>query len=327
MTSKKHFISGITGQDGVFLTLEILKNESNPIILGTSRNEKSIVNFYSKLKYKDLNINLENVNIKKSNLEDLHETKVIIKNFKPDIVYNLSGPSSVYDSFSNPDKFKKSIESIFYNILQACVDLDPKPTIFQPSSSEMFSNKNELPFNENSFFESRSPYGEAKLKIHSELVKLRKKHHITVVNGILFNHESEFRPDNFLLPKLINSAFNIKHNNQKRVVIGSLDIVRDWSYAGDVASAIYLISKLGKNEDFVIGSGKGTSTRELVKNVFLNFNLDYKDYVLEDSSILRKNDPRKIICNPNKIYEHTGWTTKVNIEDIILKYINLNFLR
>jgi GDPmannose 4,6-dehydratase len=326
MASKRHFISGITGQDGIFLTLEILKNESSPLILGTSRSDKSIFNFISKLKHLDLNINTKDISIKKVNLEDKIETKSIIKNFEPDIVYNLSGPSSVYDSLLNPDQFRNSIENIFYNILAASVDLNSRPTIYQSSSSEMFSSRNSPPFDENSAFESRSPYGDGKLGIYNQLDRFRERNEIKIVNGIMFNHDSEFRSNKFLIPKIVKSAFNIKNNKQKKIFIGSFDIIRDWSYAGDVSSAIYLLSKLGKSEDYVIGSGKGTSIRELVKLIFLKFDLEYEHYVFEDNSLLRKSDPKVVISNPKKINELTGWHAKVKIEEIIEKYINYNLL-
>ena len=150
----------------------------------------------------------------------------------------------------------------------------------------------------------------------------RDRYDWNLSSGILFNHESEFRPDEYLIMKIINAAINIKNKNQKLLEVGSLELIRDWGYAKDYTLAMKMILEKKPGEDYVIGSGVGTSIKEIVNYVFSYFDMDYKQFVTINPKLLRANEPDKIVSNPTKIYEDIGWKAKTNLEEIIEKCIS-----
>ena len=175
---------------------------------------------------------------------------------------------------------------------------------------------------EDSSFNPISPYAEGKLMVHKKIETIKNDYGWLISSGIMFNHESEFRDTNYLFMKIIKSAIDIKYNKKSTLTIGSLDLVRDWSFAGDFADAIHLICLEGNGEDFVIGSGVGHSISELVRIVFEYFDLDPKEFIEIDSNNLRPGDPLKIVSDPVKIKEKLNWETKLGFEDLILRCIS-----
>ena len=137
----------------------------------------------------------------------------------------------------------------------------------------------------------------------------------------MFNHESEFRSNEFLIMKIISEAINIKNNKSSNLVLGSLDYIRDWSYAGDIVEAMYLIVNHGKSYDYVLGSGVGTSIKEIVNYIFEYFNLDWQNYLIIDKELLRDNDPIKVVSNPAKIKSELNWQNKIDIYNLLDKCI------
>ena len=314
---KKILITGISGQDGIFLTKYLLENNSDIKITGISRSnpEKSI---YGKLKYLG-HSNFNNINIYNLNLEDKKQVTNFIKDINPDVVYNLSGPSSVYKSFLNSDN-KESILNIFNNLTSAIIENKIFPRFFQASSSEMFGISNEL-LNENSTFNPNSPYAEAKLINHLKVKELSENYNWPIFSGIMFNHESEFRNKDYLIMKIIKSAKEISINPNKRLTLGSLDYIRDWSYASDTVNAIYEITTKGSSYDYVIGSGVGKTIKEMVNHIFNYFNLDWTNFVDINQSLLRKGDPVKIISDPSKLKTELNWNAKINFNQMLDKCI------
>ena len=137
----------------------------------------------------------------------------------------------------------------------------------------------------------------------------------------MFNHESEYRKNDFLFMKIITTANKIKQKKESTLKLGSLDYCRDWSYAKDIVEGVMLLTQEGVEFDYVLGSGIGTSIEKLVDIIFNLFDLDYKNYVEVDSSILRTNDPKVIVSNPNKIYKELGWKTEHTLENFIEKIV------
>ena len=141
----------------------------------------------------------------------------------------------------------------------------------------MYGLNNQLiRYDENSEFQPNSPYAKGKLYNHLNISQLRKKYVWDISSGIMFNHESEFRKDNYLFMKLINSAYDIKHKKVDKFTVGSLDYSRDWSYAADISEGIFAISKFGKSFDYVLGSGVETEIRKVIEIIFSSFNLNYE---------------------------------------------------
>ena len=138
----------------------------------------------------------------------------------------------------------------------------------------------------------------------------------------MFNHESEFRDDNYLFMKIINTAISIYRNEKKQLTLGSLEYIRDWSFAGDVADAIYLIAFSHIPEDFVIGSGTGNSIEELIQIIFEELDLDYKKHIKINEKLLRDGDPEVIISDPSKLKDMLGWNPKLNFRDLVKRCLN-----
>jgi len=318
---KTHLISGITGQDGVFLTSHILKNKPKDNVIGLSRNKKDEV-FYNKLNY-ILKNTLNKNNIRILNIDIINENKVkeIIKEIKPNYIYNLSGPSSVYKSMLPNSNTANNIIKIFNNLVKPIIDENLDCNFYQSSSSEMFDISTK-PLDENSNFKTRSPYAEGKFYIHNLIQKIKVEHNLNISSGIMFNHESEFRKDEYLIMKIIKAAILISKKQEDSLKIGSLHIERDWSYAGDVANAIYKINENNTSEDYVIGSGVGNSIETILDIIFNYFKLNWQNYVEIDSLLLRPGDPESIISNPKKIYENLGWKAETSLEELLIKCID-----
>ena len=316
---KKHLITGIRGQDGLFLSSYILdKNEKHEII-GISRNS-TVDLFFKKLKYLNQNAFLENINVVNIDIRDKFAVNNLISDFEPDYIYNLSGPSSVYKSLVDDNLTYRTITTIFNNIVDSVIKNNLKCNIFQASSSEMF-DKSQKPLNENSSLKPRSPYAEAKLQIHESIQDLKNHAFLNISSGIMFNHESEFRDEEYLIMKIINAAANIRNEKSETLTVGSLDLIRDWSYAGDVAEAIYQINNQNNSEDYVIGSGQGNTIRNIVEIVFNYFGIGWEEFVNEDPTFLRSGDPKSIISDPSKINNELGWRTKISLEEILIKCV------
>ncbi len=315
----KVLITGISGQDGIFLTNKLLESHKDITIYGTSRNynEKK---FLKNLKSVSNSANFSDVIIKNINLLDSNSVENMVDEIRPDLLFNLSGPSSVYESLKNPN-IKKQIGKIFDNLINAGIKKNNFFKFFQASSSEMFNQHVNEKLNENSMFNPISPYAEGKLEVHKKIENIKKEYNWKISSGIMFNHESEFRHNDYLFMKIIKSAIEIKNNKKNNLIVGSLDLVRDWSFAGDFAEAIYLICLDGNGENYVIGSGVGQSINDLVRIIFEHFNLDPEEFIEVDSANLRPGDPLEIVSDPSKIKDELNWETSLGFEDLILRCI------
>jgi len=320
----KILITGISGQDGIFLTKLIKEEYSNFNIVGTSRNLNSS-QFLKKLNINDLKEN-QVINLVNLNLENKQEVSRFITDFSPNIVFNLAGPSSVYESIKN-SSIENKITKIFDNLIQGLLESKNLCNFFQSSTSEMYGLNNKLEiYDETCKFIPNSPYASGKLSNHKKICSLRNEYNWNIYSGIMFNHESEYRKNEFLFMKVISTAYKIKNNKESTLKLGSLEYCRDWSYAKDIVEGIMLLTQEGTEFDYVLGSGVGTSIEELVEIIFNLFNLDYKNYVEVDNTILRTNDPKVIISNPNKIYKELGWKTKHTLDNFIEKIVKNLYL-
>lgn len=320
MSSENVLITGITGQDGIFLTSSLVETIKNANIFGISRDKSST--FVNKINKLNQNLTTENIHIINTDLRDKKQVFDVIEDIKPSQIYNLTGPSSVYESINKPDFYRQSIPNMFNNLTESCIELRLFPSFFQASSSETFDKNNSIPLNENSSFNPRTPYSVAKYEVYNSVRALRETYDWNIKAGIMFNHESEYRDQGYLFSKIIDSAIKIKNNQLDKLAVGSLSYIRDWSFAGDVAEAIMLMNLSNNSDDFVIGSGLGTSIEDLLNITFSEFNLDYNKYVEVDSSLLRIGDPQKIVSDPTNLKNKIGWHPKLNIQQLIERCIS-----
>jgi GDPmannose 4,6-dehydratase len=310
-------ITGISGQDGIFLASKYLAKKKYRVF-GVSRNknnQKIIHNIKQISGLNDIEIYIDNIDLQNNNL-----VKEYIYRVNPSTIINFSGPSSVTKSIV--DKVSKdSILIIFDNLINAIAELKDEIVFVQPGSSEMFNLHDTKKLSETSPMIPKSPYAEAKFEIYNNLIDLREQRGLRVINTILFNHESEFRTKDYLFPKIINAALNISRKKQKFLRVGSLDMVRDWSFAGDIVNAIDLLIEKKTYEEFVIGSGVGITIENIISYVFGYFELDYKKFIEIDPSLLRKDSPQSIIADPTKI-NNLGWKPTHDINMLLDRCIS-----
>ena len=321
MNNKNIFITGITGQDGIFLTKHLLEG-GNVKIFGSSR-QNNLNLFYKKLSYLGVNNSeINNIVVKKLDLLNEIELENAIKEVRPNYLYNLTGPSSVNNSFFDPDNYISSIVNPFKSICNSVVKNKLKTKIFQASSSEMFADTKGNLIDENTDFQPKSPYAKSKLECYLLSKKFEKIYGLRVVNGFLFNHESEFRDKEFLIMKIIKNAIKIKNNKIKNFTIGSKELIREWGYSNDITLGIKKITEEGKFNSYVIGTGLGYSIESLVNIIGDHLNLELLPLIEFDSSILRNETPLKIVSNPQRVKEELNWSSKFSLEEMLVKIIN-----
>lgn len=314
MNSQNILITGISGQDGLFLTDYLLSNKLSSFkVFGVSRqnSEATLRNL------KTLNKETAEVEIYNTDLTNTTEVFNLINRIKPSQIYNLSGPSSVYDSLTNQKYFQETINLIFDNLANSCIKQNHFPAFFQACSSEMFSIKNTMPLNEGSTFEPRSPYASAKYEVFNKVNSLKEQFDWNIKSGIMFNHESEFRNKDFLFMQIFNSAKKIKNKELKFLEVGSTNLVRDWSFAGDVARAIFLINQSDNNNNFIIGSGVPTSISEIVQKVFSLYDLKPENHIKINPKLLREGDPLEIISDPSLLNSELNWNPQLSVDDLL----------
>jgi len=315
---KNILITGITGQDGLFLSKLLLEN-TDFNIFGITR-KKSSKQFFENLKLIEID-NFSRLNVLNCNLNSSYEVKKLLVELNPTQIYNLTGPSSVYQSLIDNNQTKNEIINIFNNLVFTLLERDIKPDFFQASSSEMFGPNNSEILDENSNFIPNSPYAEAKLDIHQNISQFANQHNWNIKSGIMFNHESEFRDRNYLFNKIISSAYQIYIGSLNILKIGSLEYSRDWTFAGDMMSAAYQIINYGSKESYVIGSGKSHTIKYLIENVFEFFGLNWEQFIEVDEGLLRKNDPKEIVCNPSRIQNELNWKPEMTFEDLVYRCV------
>ncbi|MEQ8237617.1 MAG: GDP-mannose 4,6-dehydratase [Cyclobacteriaceae bacterium] len=302
---KKALITGITGQDGAYLAELLLKEGYE--VYGLVRG----INSFQKLKLAYLKIENE-INYVECNILDFVSVINLIKRIRPDEIYNLAAQSSVGASFNEPITTIQINSQSLLNILEAIRMLETPVKVYQASSSEMFGSINNLPITENSVMHPASPYAISKATAHFSSVCYRESYGIFISNGILFNHESYLRGDNFFVKKVVRTALLIEQGQLKELRLGNLGVKRDFGYAPEYVKAMYKMLQIEKGDDFVICSGQSILLRDIVTYVFNYLNID-QERIVEDRSLLR----------PNEIIDIYGDNTKAKLE---LKWeYNLSF--
>jgi GDPmannose 4,6-dehydratase len=310
---EKVLITGITGQDGIFLSKNILKSNPDVKVYGVTR--KADNQEFKRNLLKVGTKNTDNIKIYNFNLLNKLHVRQFIQSVQPTIIYNLSGPSSVGESIIYPKKTHDEITMIFENLVSALIDEKIFIPFFQASSSEMYGTNKEEILTEDSEFNPQSPYAKAKLVNHNKVINLSREFNIK--SGIMFNHESEFRKSEYLFKKVINGAKHISQKKLNSLKVGSLTYERDWTFAGDVSKAMIKIIHSGSKNSYIIGSGKSHSIQYFISLVFDHFNLDWEKYVEVDPSLLRVGDPEKITCDPSRLIKELNWKPEYTFENLV----------
>ena len=313
---RRALILGVTGQDGQFLANLLLN--LNYEVLGASRNLPNWRNNPLGL------LRSEHKIVDVANYLDLFR---LIKTFMPDEIYNLSGESSVARSFLNPTDTASSNVIGVLNLLNVVKELgiQERVRIFQASSSDMFG-PSQVQLSENSHLSPKSPYGVSKFLAHKMCLQYRDEFGMWVSSGILFNHESELRPQNFVFQKVIRSLVEISQGKRQFLELGNLEISRDWGYAGDYVEAMQKSLQSDNPRDYVIATGRLNSLRNVIEKTceLLGLSGAMETYVKIDPSLMRPLDIERTWGNPKLAEELLGWKARTTFEELIEKMVRVN---
>ncbi len=306
---KTAIITGITGQDGAYLSKLLL--EKNYKVIGLHRDKKS--NSFQKLDY--LNIT-SRIIFDVCDLCDLSSVLNIINKYEPQEIYNLASQSSVGLSFLSP------IATLNFNILSVANILESIKTInksikfYQASSSEMFGSANSLPFTENSIFHPVSPYGISKASSHWITVNYRESFGLFTTSGILFNHESYLRSNGFIIKKIIKTAIEISKGKKRYLEVGNIEIKRDFGYAPKYVEAMYLMMQHEIPDDYIICSGVSISIKRVIFYIFDKLNIP-RDRIEINKDLYRPNEITNIYGTSNKAKHVLKWEYEISFFDVL----------
>ena len=289
--NKRALIFGIFSQDGSYLA-HFLKSKRYQVF-GTSRKSKQHLNI------KKLNLN-NKIKVFKTNVLNIDEVKLVIKNTKCNEIYYFSGISSVSESFQMPFETLNYNVTGLFNILESCRQLKFSGKIYNAGSSECFGDSSKK-INELSLFNPKSPYALSKVICHYLIKSYRENFKLWCCTGFAFNHDSPLRKNNFVFKKIITAVKKIKKNSKLKLRIGNISISRDWGWAPEFVEIFWKILQLNKPGDFIIGTGKKTKLKNIIRYVFKKHNLNYKKYIIFDKKFFRENDVMENCANNSQL--------------------------
>ena len=310
----KALITGITGQDGYYLSKQLLERgyEVHGLVrrssnINTNRIDPLISQYSSEgmfsLYYSDL--------IDSSSLTNL------INNIQPDEIYNLAAQSHVAVSFKNPIYSTQTSTIGTITILESIRNINKDIKFYQASSSEMFGGENEELLNEESKLNPKSPYAAGKVFCHDITKIYRDSYGIFAVNGILFNHESPFRGETFVTRKITQAVGRIYYGLQKKLTLGNLDAFRDWGFAGDYTNGMYLMMQYKKPDDWVLATGETHSVKEFAQKAFDCVGLNWEDYVQTSEKYMRPNEVHHLLGDASKANKELNWKNETSFDELV----------
>lgn len=317
---KVALITGITGQDGAYLSAFLLDKGYRVVGIVRSIND---TNRY-RLDYLKVTPHVELV---ACDLMDLSQCLKVLNLYQPDEVYNLAAQSSVSLSFDQPiGTMSFNIISVI-NVLEAIKITNPKIKYYQASSSEMFGKIEQKPATEYTFLHPLSPYAISKATSHWTTTNYRESYNLFACCGILFNHDSYLRPPSFFVKKVIHSAIKIKYQQLNQLTLGNLNLKRDFGYAKEYIKAMWLIMQKEQPDDFLICSGASVKLLDIVHHVFDRLNID-KNKIVIDNRFIRPNEIIDIYGDNTKAKNELGWNYNLSffdVLDILIEEELLNF--
>ena len=301
-------ITGVTGQDGSYLT-ELLLQKGYRVIGTEPSMETAGLDRIRHLSGK--------IELVADDLQDQAAVHKILENYRPNEIYNFASYSLLSGSILHPVQAGEVSALGVTRLLEAIRVIDPGIRFFQASSSEMFGKVTEVPQTETTPFHPRNPYGVAKVYGHLITICYRELHNLYACSGILYNHESPRRNPQFVTRKITKGAASIKLGLSSDLRLGNLDARRDWGYAGDYVEAMWLILQQPNPDDYIVATGETHSVRELCELAFRHVGLDYRDFVVQEPELLRPMETGQLVGNPSKARTNLGWQTKVPFEELV----------
>jgi len=313
--AKVALISGITGQDGSFLT-ELLLDKGYEVYGIIRRSSSFNTNRLDHL-YRDPHEKSTRLRLLYGDLNDSSSLNTILRKVQPDEIYNLGAQSHVRVSFDIPEYTGEVTGLGTVRFLEAIREIGIQPKFYQASSSELYGKAVETPQTEKTPFHPRSPYGCAKAYAYYITVNYRESYGIFACNGILFNHESERRGETFVSRKITRAATRIKLGIQDKLYLGNLDARRDWGHARDYVEAMWMIMQAGEPDDYVIATGETHAVREFLDHAFGYLDLDWKAHVEIDPRYFRAAEVDLLLGDASKARRQLGWEPKVSFAELV----------
>ena len=311
---KKAFVTGITGQDGYYLSKLLL--EKGYEVHGTIRRSSSINT--SRIDSLIAEFSQDKLlNLHYSDLLDSASLSSLINLIQPDEVYNLAAQSHVSVSFKNPI-FTSQVGNLgSLSLLEPIRYLDKEVKFYQASSSEMYGGSSKEKLNEDSLFDPKSPYAASKVFAHDITKIYRDSYNLFCVNGILFNHESPYRGETFVTRKITKAVGRIYMGLQEKLTLGNLDASRDWGFAGDYVEGMWLMMQHKIPSDWVLATGKSHKVSEFAKLAFQEVGLDWSDYVQTSEKYYRPNEVDFLLGDSSRAQKDLGWSSSTSFTNLI----------
>jgi len=318
--AKTALITGITGQDGAYLSKLLLEKEYRLVGLVARRSSDML------WRLKELGV-ADDIEYVDGDLADVTSIRRGLDKCCPDEVYNLAAQSFVATSWQQPLLTAKITGLGALNALEAVRQHNPKTRFYQASSSEMFGLVKCERQDESTPFHPRSPYGVAKVFAHWATVNYRESYKMHASNGILFNHESPLRGVEFVTRKVTDGVARIKLGRQKELRLGNIDAKRDWGFAGDFVEAMWLMLQQDEPDDYVIATGVTTTVRDMCRLAFGHVGLNYEDFVVVDPAFFRPAEVDVLLGDPTKARERLGWVPRTTLATLIPMMVEADLAR
>ena len=318
--SKNALITGITGQDGAYLSKLLLEKGYGVHGILARRSTDTL------WRLRELGIENE-VKLVDGDITDLSSLIRAMETSKADEVYNLGAQSFVGTSWQQPILTAQVDGVGVIHVLEAVRIVNPQARFYQASTSEMFGLIQADMQDEKTPFYPRSPYGVAKLMGHWATVNYRESFGLHASSGILFNHESPLRGIEFVTRKVTDAVARIKLGLQKELRLGNIDSKRDWGFAGDYVEAMWLMTQQEAGDDYVVATGLTTTVRDMVEIAFGHVGLKTDDYLVIDPKFFRPAEVDVLLGNPAKAMARLGWKPKTSLEQLITMMVDADLRR
>jgi GDPmannose 4,6-dehydratase len=313
MATKAALITGITGQDGSYLAEFLLAKgyEVHGIIRRSSSFNTARIDHI----YQDPHDKNPKLILHYGDMSDGVGLTNLVREIKPDEVYNLAAQSHVQVSFTMP-QYTGQIDGVGPVVLLEAIRAAGNETRFyQASTSELYGST-PPPQNEDSMFRPRSPYAAAKLMAYWTTVNYREAYGIHATNGILFNHESPRRGETFVTRKITRAVADIAHGKSKKLYLGNVDSVRDWGYAKEFVESMWMMLQQDRPSDYVVATGVGATVQQFVEVAFAHAGLNWQDHLVIDKKYIRPTEVDALIGDPSKAQRELGWSAKTHWQDL-----------
>jgi GDPmannose 4,6-dehydratase len=312
---RKALVTGVTGQDGSFLA-ELLLDRGYEVVGTVRRTPAEAVGTSEHLR--------DRIGIVAVDLLDPDSLRAAVADVRPDELYHLAAPSFVPDSWLNPARTLSAIAGSTATLLEAVRDLSPDTCVFVAASGAIFGAVPESPQSEETPCWPETPYASAKLTAHQIVGQLRAHDGLFVCSGILYNHESERRPEWFVTRKITRAAAAIKCGLEDEVVLGDVSAVRDWSFAGDMMLGAWLMLQQDEPDDYILASGIGHTVGDFAERAFGHLGLRAEDHVSFDASLQRAPEPTPRVGDASRARRRLGWRPALSFEQLVDRMVEFD---